>query len=109
MLLGRGLQRVDVHGVPGLLLEVLGGEVRGVDLGLEARLKGGAEAAQIVEVDAREEGVPLDFLGAAAAEARVSSGYEAEGGGAGIVSWGLGGGGGEEEEGGTDLLIRCSE
>lgn len=89
MLLRRRLQRarmriVDVHGVLGLLLQVLGGEVRGVDLGCEARLEGRTEAAQVVEVDACEEGVPLDFLGAAAAEACFGVGYEA-GGGRGLV------------------------
>ncbi len=50
-------------------LEVLGGEVGGIDLGGELGLEGGADAAQAVEVDAREEGVVLDLGGAGAAQA----------------------------------------
>lgn len=72
LLLGRGGRlepAVDLHRVGGLLLQVLGGEVGGVDLGRQARLEGGAEAAEVVEVHAGEEGVAFELVGAAAAEA----------------------------------------
>lgn len=72
LLLGRGGRlepAVDLHRVGGLLLQVLGGEVGGVDLGRQARLEGGAEAAEVVEVHAGEEGVTFELVGAAAAEA----------------------------------------
>lgn len=68
---------VDLHRVGGLLLEVLGGEVGRVDVGREARLKGGAEAAQVVEVDAREEGVAFELLGPAAPQAVLAVADEA--------------------------------
>lgn len=60
---------VDLHRVGGLLFQVLGGEVGGIDVGRQARLEGGAEAAKIIEIDAREEGVSLQLVGPAAAEA----------------------------------------
>lgn len=62
LLIGRrgGLEpAVDLHRVGRLLLQVLGGEVGGVDVGRQARLEGGAEAAEVVEVNAREEGMPF--------------------------------------------------
>lgn len=70
---------VNLHGVLGLLLQVLGGEVRRVDLGRQPRLERRAEAPQVVEVDAREEGVLFDFLGAGSAEAGFGAADEAEG------------------------------
>lgn len=80
LLLGRGgglESAVDLHRVGGLLLQVLGGEVGGIDVGRQARLEGGAEAAEIIEIDAREEGVSLQLVGPAAAEAVLAVADEA--------------------------------
>lgn len=80
LLLGRrsGLESaVDLHGVGGLLLQILGGEISGIDLGRQARLEGGAEAAEVVEVDARKEGVAFQFAGPDAAKAVLAVADEA--------------------------------
>jgi hypothetical protein len=51
------------------LVDLVGREVGRVDVGGEARLEGRADAAQAVELDAAEEGVVLNLVRAAAAEA----------------------------------------
>lgn len=53
------------------MLEVLGREVRRIDLGGQPRLERRPEPPQIVKVDAREKWVLLDLLGTRAAEARL--------------------------------------
>lgn len=67
------------HGVPGLrglehgrvvrLVDLVGREVRGIDVRRETRLKGRPDAPQAVELDAAEEMVGLDLMRTAAAEA----------------------------------------
>jgi hypothetical protein len=51
------------------LVDLVGGEVGRVDVRRQARLERRADAAQAVELDAAEEGVVLELVGAAAAEA----------------------------------------
>lgn len=50
------------------LVDLVGGEVGDVDVGLELRLKGSLDAAQVLEHDAAEEGVLLDLLRSLAPE-----------------------------------------
>jgi hypothetical protein len=69
-------RRAAVAGLGGLeqrgvvrLVDLVGREVGRVDVGRQARLEGRADPAQAVELDAAEEGVVLDLVRAAAAEA----------------------------------------
>lgn len=102
------------------MLEVLCREVCRVDLGGQPRLEGRPEPPQIVKVDAGEEWVLLDLLGAGAAEAGLGVADEA---GWRSVRWGrtrrwviVKGRGGRKRKGGeglgeskaTYLLMRCS-
>lgn len=93
LLLGGGLEGrvVDFHGGGSLQLELLGGEVGGVGLGDEAGLEGRAEAPQVVKVDAGEERVLLDLVGADTAEAGLGVADEAIMGGRVLVVSGLNG------------------
>ena len=50
------------------LVNLIGGEVRRVNVGREPGLKGSADTAQAVKVDAPEEVVSLDLVSASAAE-----------------------------------------
>lgn len=63
-----GLGGLEQGGVVGLI-DLVGGEVGGVDVGCQARLEGGADPAQAVEFDAPEEVVALDLVRTASAEA----------------------------------------
>lgn len=63
-----GVRVIDVHGVGGLGLQLLGGKVRRIDLGRETRLEGGPESPEIVKVDTCKEGVLLDLVGPEASE-----------------------------------------
>jgi hypothetical protein len=67
------------------LVDLVGGEVGRVDVGGQTRLERRADAPQAVKLDAAEEGVVLDLVRAAAAEAvlRVAdeAGEEGEVGG----------------------------
>jgi hypothetical protein len=57
------------HGGVVRLVDLVGREVGRVDVGRQARLEGRADPPQAVELDAPEEGVVLDLVRAAAAEA----------------------------------------
>lgn len=62
-----GLGGLEQGGVVGLV-DLVGGEVGRVDVGGQARLEGGADPAQAVELDAPKEVVALDLMGSASAE-----------------------------------------
>lgn len=74
-----GLQpAVHLHSVGSLQLQVLGGEVGGVDVRRQARLEGGTEAAEVVEIDAGEEWVAPQLVGSTTAEAVLAIADETE-------------------------------
>lgn len=70
------------------LVDLVDGEVVGVDGGLEAGLEGGADLAQLLEDDAFEEGVRADVgaaeLAGGGAEAGCGVAEEAAEGGRGV-------------------------
>ena len=59
---------LEVRGIV-RLVDLVGGEVGRVDVGRQARLKRRADPPQAVELDAPEEGVVLELVRAAAADA----------------------------------------
>ena len=71
-----GLGGAQQCGVVGLV-DLVGGEVGGVDVGGQARLEGRADPPQAFELDAAEEGVALELVPAAAAEAALCVADEA--------------------------------
>lgn len=80
-------QRVDLRAVQRAmvrLVDFVRGEVRDVDVGVEAGFEGGADLAEAVPGDAAEEVVALDFRGAGGSR----GGAEAVGGRAEEAVWG---------------------
>lgn len=65
MLLARDLRLGPQRGRVVALVDLVGGEVGDVDVGVELRLEGGADLAQLIPDHAAEEGVVFDLLGAA--------------------------------------------
>ena len=69
---GLGLEQGGVVG----LVDLVGGEVGGVDVGGQTGLEGGADPAQALELDTPEEGVVLDFVSATSSETVFRVAYE---------------------------------
>lgn len=65
MLLARDLRLGPQRGRVVALVDLVDGEVRDVDVGVELWLEGGADLAEVVPDHTAEERVVLDLLGAA--------------------------------------------
>ena len=66
-----GLLSLEHRGVISLV-DLVRGEVRGIDGGCETGLEGRTDAAQAVEFDAAEEGMALDLVGTTTTETVLS-------------------------------------
>ncbi len=63
----RGLRGLEQRRIV-RLVDLIRGEVRGIDVGGETRFKGCTNAPQAVKLDTTEEGVALDFVGTTASQ-----------------------------------------